>query len=79
MPWARFLTFNATGGIVWAASVGLAGYFLGHSLLRAGGLVSVGSGAAVIALAAVLTLAARRKERQLQARVDRDGRDVRLA
>ncbi len=79
MPWARFLTFNAAGGIVWATTVGLAGYVLGDTLLRSGGVVSIASAVAVLLAAALVALVARRKEHQLQAMADRDGRDIRLA
>lgn len=65
MDWPRFLTFNAAGGIVWATSVGLAGYLLGNSLLRSGGLVSLLSVAAVLAAAVVVALTLRKKEAQL--------------
>lgn len=37
MPWPRFILFNATGGLVWAALVGLAAYTLGTSLNRLSG------------------------------------------
>jgi membrane protein DedA with SNARE-associated domain len=48
MPWWRFLFWNASGGIVWATSVGLAAYYGGHAvadgiqkygLYAAGGIV----------------------------------------
>lgn len=29
LPWARFLLFNALGGVVWACLFGLGGFFLG--------------------------------------------------
>jgi membrane protein DedA with SNARE-associated domain len=32
MPWWRFLFWNASGGIVWATSVGLAAYYGGHAV-----------------------------------------------
>src|SRR5947209_17167219 len=32
MPWARFLVFNATGGILWATLYGLGGYALGNNV-----------------------------------------------
>jgi membrane protein DedA with SNARE-associated domain len=35
MPWWRFLFWNATGGIVWATSVGLAAYYGGHAVADA--------------------------------------------
>jgi membrane-associated protein len=44
MSWAKFLPYNALGGIAWAASVGLASYFLGHraeSAIHAIGLVAL--------------------------------------
>jgi membrane protein DedA with SNARE-associated domain len=47
MPWYRFAFWNAAGGICWATSVVLAGYFFGRSLdaiekvLGVGGVVAV--------------------------------------
>lgn len=79
MPWGRFLAFNAAGGIVWATSIGLAGYYLGDNLLRSGGIVSIVSGAAVLLVAAAVTLIAHRKEHQIQVMADRNARDRRLA
>jgi membrane-associated protein len=35
MHWARFLLWNALGGIVWATAVGLIAYFIGHSASNA--------------------------------------------
>lgn len=32
MAWRRFVFFNATGGVVWAASFGLAAYWLGEKI-----------------------------------------------
>jgi membrane-associated protein len=31
MPWRSFVLWNALGGITWATTIGLIGYFLGHS------------------------------------------------
>jgi membrane protein DedA with SNARE-associated domain len=31
LPWPRFFTFNALGGIVWASLFGLGGFFLGRA------------------------------------------------
>src|ERR687886_2066941 len=31
MPWGQFLVWNALGGVAWAATVGLASYWAGHS------------------------------------------------
>lgn len=46
MRWRTFLLWNALGGIAWAASVGIAAYFLGHaaaSIFRTFGLVGLGA------------------------------------
>ena len=51
MPWRIFLFWNALGGVTWAASVGLAAYYVGPTaerIFRYGGL----TGAALALLAA---------------------------
>jgi membrane-associated protein len=35
MHWARFLLWNALGGVTWATGVGLIAYFIGHSASNA--------------------------------------------
>jgi membrane-associated protein len=53
MHWARFLLWNALGGITWATVVGLIAYFIGHSAsnaLEAFGIF--GLAAAVLAIVA---------------------------
>lgn len=52
MRWPRFLVWNAVGGVAWAASVGLAAYFLGtaaSAVLGGAGLVLIALLAAVAA------------------------------
>lgn len=52
MHWSTFLAWNALGGISWATSVGIAGYFLGEAafaVLHTAGIVVV----AVVAIAAL--------------------------
>jgi membrane protein DedA with SNARE-associated domain len=66
MGWYRFLGFNAAGGVVWATSIGLAGYLFGASLLRSGGMVSVVSVLAAVLVAAIVALTVRRRDRRLQ-------------
>jgi membrane protein DedA with SNARE-associated domain len=53
MWWPRFLFWNALGGITWAASIGLAAYFLGKAAAAILGAVGV----AVLALIVVVGLA----------------------
>jgi membrane protein DedA with SNARE-associated domain len=72
MPWPRFLTCNAAGGIVWATSVGLAAFIFGNSLLRSGGLVSAVSVAMALLAASIATVTVHRKERRLQQRAERE-------
>ena len=31
MPWGKFFLWNALGGVAWAISIGLAGYYVGHA------------------------------------------------
>jgi membrane protein DedA with SNARE-associated domain len=53
MRWRDFLFWNATGGIVWAAAIGLLAYSFGHAAeqaIKTAGLV--GGAAAVLALLA---------------------------
>jgi len=54
MPWARFLVFNAAGGIVWATAYGTLGYVLGNNLpLLFRILKIVGIGGIVVAVLVV--------------------------
>jgi membrane protein DedA with SNARE-associated domain len=65
MPWARFIVYNALGGITWAVSVGLLSYYLGHSaeqLLKQVGLWGLGAGVVVLG-AFVLWRRRRRRSR----------------
>jgi membrane-associated protein len=63
MPWRDFLFWNATGGIVWAAAIGLLAYAFGHAAeqaIKTAGLL--GGAAAVLALLAAWFVFHRRKE-----------------
>jgi membrane protein DedA with SNARE-associated domain len=64
MPWRDFLFWNATGGIVWAAAVGLLAYSFGHAAeqaIKTAGLV--GLAAAGLALLAAWLYFHRRNKR----------------
>jgi membrane protein DedA with SNARE-associated domain len=55
MDWRRFLFFNASGGMVWAAAYGTAAYVLGERIQRLHGIVAVfGIALAVIVCAVAL-------------------------
>jgi membrane-associated protein len=53
LPWPVFLVWNALGGICWATTVGLAGYFAGHAAERLVQRVGLGAAIAVVGLAIV--------------------------
>jgi membrane protein DedA with SNARE-associated domain len=71
MDWRRFLFFNAAGGIVWAATFGVAAYVLGERLERMRSSFVI----VTLAIAAVVIVAgtwwARRHEEQLRAEAER--------
>jgi len=71
MPWGRFLVFNATGGVLWAAIYGTAGYLLGANVNRLAGPV----GYATLALGLVAIVASllflRRNEKRLEDEAER--------
>jgi membrane-associated protein len=56
MRWKTFFTFNALGGICWAISIGLAGYFAGHAAQKLVERVGVGAAIAVVVLGALTLL-----------------------
>jgi len=64
MPWRSFVLWNALGGIVWATTIGLIAYFLGHS---AGNAIETfglfGLAAVVFALVSGLILHRRHRAR----------------
>jgi membrane protein DedA with SNARE-associated domain len=71
MGWRRFLFFNASGGIVWAAAYGFAAYVFGERLESVRGAVAMtGIVAAVLACAGGFWWM-RRHEAALQAEAER--------
>ena len=57
MPWPRFIVWNALGGICWAVSVTLLGYFVGSAVIE--WLHNAGFGAAGVVSIIVLLLIGR--------------------
>ena len=64
MPWRTFFTFNALGGICWAISIGLAGYFAGHAAQKLVERLGLGAAVVVIALGAAALLFLRIRHRR---------------
>lgn len=65
MPWWRFLTFNAAGGILWATLVGLVAYYSGEaaaSAIQTYGLYAAG---AIVLVVVALVLGMRWWERRM--------------
>ena len=65
MSWPRFLFWNALGGIVWAAAVGLLAYFGGKALADAVSRYGLFAGASLVA-AVVLIAAGSRLIRRIR-------------
>jgi len=70
MDWRRFLFFNASGGILWAAGYGVAAYLVGERLERARRPVAIGGALAVATLCAAGLWWMRQHEAALQAKAD---------
>jgi membrane protein DedA with SNARE-associated domain len=74
MPWRSFLFWNALGGICWATSVGLAGYYAGHAAEKL--IQKVGLGALIAFVLGVIvgyTLFRWRRRRRSAIEEDRSG------
>jgi membrane protein DedA with SNARE-associated domain len=73
MSWPTFTFWNALGGVCWALSVGLAGYFAGHAAETAfstAGLAGAGGVALLALLYGVLRLRRRRAEQLVDAELE---------
>ncbi|MGA7418294.1 MAG: DedA family protein [Acidimicrobiales bacterium] len=70
MHYRRFLAFNASGGIVWAAVYGFGAYYAGHTLQRLTGTLTIVF--VVLAVAAIVTsiLIVRRQTTRLMAKAE---------
>jgi membrane protein DedA with SNARE-associated domain len=70
MSWRRFIVFNAAGGVVWAALMGLIGFTFGSTLLALGGVIASVSTALAVTVMAVSLIVLRRNEQRLQLAAD---------
>ena len=69
MPYARFLLYNATGGIAWGVAVVLAGYFAGESFNRVEHVMGTVAAVvlAVLVLAGIVVWQVSRRRREAAA------------
>jgi membrane protein DedA with SNARE-associated domain len=65
MNWGRFLFWNAAGGIVWAAGIGLVSYYLGEAAASAIGKYGLLAAGGALLLAAVGYFVVRRIEKRV--------------
>jgi membrane protein DedA with SNARE-associated domain len=65
MHWRRFLVFNATGGIVWAAIYTFAAYALGNTLRNVSGTLNIALGAAAVVVIVAAIMLVRRQASRL--------------
>ena len=63
MPYARFLAFNALGGVLWGTACVLLGYFAAHSISRVTHYLGLTSSAIIVLMALGLLWAWHRRSR----------------
>jgi membrane protein DedA with SNARE-associated domain len=71
MSWPRFLAFNASGGITWAAANGIAYYYIGTALKRVRGPLDIVLALIAIAIVAAFLLYLRKAENRYATRAER--------
>ncbi|MGZ6705945.1 MAG: DedA family protein [Solirubrobacteraceae bacterium] len=74
MSWPTFLFFNALGGVLWAVSVGLLAYWLGHRTEALLHVVGIGGAAAVVLLGVAVWAVLRARRRRAEALVEAEAR-----
>ncbi|MGH9060036.1 MAG: DedA family protein [Acidimicrobiales bacterium] len=70
MHWRKFLIYNATGGIAWAAIYTFVAYFAGDALRRASTTINLALGAAAVVAIAATFVIVRRQAGKLSARAE---------
>ncbi len=67
--WGKFIFFNATGGVIWAAIMGVGAYFFGDAMHRVSGPLGVAALCLVVAGVMVAFVLMRREERKMEKQV----------
>jgi membrane protein DedA with SNARE-associated domain len=70
MPWARFLVFNAGGGIMWATIYGVGAYLAGDRITKLSTPVDLALGGLAVVVIVTLVLVLRRQEARLTAEAE---------
>ena len=70
MSWRRFLIYNATGGILWAASVAAGAYLLGAAVHRVSTVVTVAGGVLLVVIVVALIFYLRRHMKRLERKAE---------
>jgi membrane protein DedA with SNARE-associated domain len=71
MSWPRFLAFNASGGVTWAAVNGLAYYYLGNIIKHARAPLDIVLAAIAVIVVVAFLLYLRKAENRYAARAER--------
>ncbi len=71
MHWARFLVFNATGGVIWACVYGFGAYFAGDQMRKLSTPVDIVLGVLALVVIVALIVVLRRKESALTAEAEK--------
>ncbi len=70
MHWRRFLPYNATGGIVWAAIYSFSSYAAGNAINKVSGPVDVGLGISAVAVIVGAIVVVRHRAGRLSAQAE---------
>ena len=72
MSWPRFLIFNAAGGITWAATIGIAYYYIGNTVKHVRGPLDIVLAAVAVAVIVGFFLYIRRTEERYAVQAEKE-------
>jgi membrane protein DedA with SNARE-associated domain len=70
--WGKFILFNASGGAIWAAIMGIGGYLFGDAMQRVSGPLGVVALFFVVGAVVVAIVLMRREEKKMAEEIARD-------